>query len=92
MNNNSKGSTTNQSLSIDVAKENRAGASALDDTTLSKNQILPMQNNTASKDKHKETAPGVGDDSNSSKNGSIASSGDSPDEKYDDPNPIGIQI
>ena len=41
--------------------------------------------------KHKETAPGAGDDSASSKNGSLPSSnGDSAmDGKYD-PNPIGI--
>lgn len=59
----------------------------MDDTTLSKNQILPM----AQVNKHKETAPGAGEDSVSSKNGSLPSSnGDSL--IHDDPNPIGIQI
>ena len=80
-------------MSIDVTKDlsQRVQNQALDDTTLSKNQILPMAN------KNKETAPGM-NDSQDSKNNSLPSSeesnADDDDILSDDgnPNPIGVNI
>ena len=80
-------------MSIDVTKDlnQRIPNAALDDTTLSKNQILPMTN------KNKETAPGM-NDSQDSKNNSLPSSEESNEEDGDilsddgNPNPIGVNI